>query len=132
MCFTVSTEISANPAGCDPHGCFLYRGSHAGCTQERRVLRKESSQGFRHGVGKLVLRNSIPDIEDKKMTAGLQNPMRFLVTANFVRKEHNAELTCHNIKALIRKRQRQSVGLLPFNPMMMIWMRLRTLKHLLI
>ena len=49
------------------------------------------------------------------MTARLQDPARLLVTLNLVRKEHCSELAGHNIKALIRKRERQSVGLLPFN-----------------
>jgi hypothetical protein len=94
-------------------------------------MRKESRKGFRHGVGKLVLRNSVPNIEDKS-TAGLQNPMRFLVTLNFVREEHHAELTRYDIKALIRKWQRQSIGLFPLNSMIVILLRLRALKHLLI
>src|SRR5665213_1480057 len=96
-----------------------------------RVMWKESRQRFRHGVGKLVLRNSVPNIEDES-TAGLQDPTRFLVTPNFVRKEHHAELTCHNVKASIRKRQRQSVGLFPLNSMIAMLPRLRALEHLLV
>jgi hypothetical protein len=79
--------------------------------ETRGIARKDYRQRFRYNISKLVFRNFVPNVE-KEVTTGFQYAARFLVTLNPVGKEHYAKLAGHNIKALIRKRQRQSISLL--------------------
>src|SRR5260370_25140694 len=66
------------------------------------------------------------------MTAWLENPTRLLVSLSLGRKEHHAELAGHNIKALIRKRQRRCIGLSPLDPAVISLSRSCTIKHWLV
>ena len=99
--------------------------------EARGVMREQCCQRFRYDIGKLVFRNSVPDVE-KEMTARLENPARLLVTLNFIRKEHHAELAGHDIKALIRKRQSQCIGLSPLDPAIMRQSSPCMIKHRLV
>ena len=81
-------------------------------------MRKQGCQLFGYHVGKLVFRDSVSDIE-KEMIAWPESPKRLFETLKLVRKEHHAKLTGHNVKALIRKRQSQRIGLSPFNPILL-------------
>src|SRR6476620_10430155 len=94
-------------------------------------MRKDRGQRFRHDIGKLVFRNSVPYIEEE-MTARLQRPARFLVALNLVGKEHHAELAGDNIKALILEWQRQGIGLFPRNSTIMRLPCLGMIKHWLV
>ena len=84
-----------------------------GTGQETRgIMREDCRQRFRDRFSKLVLRNSVPYIEEEA-TARLKDSPRLEVTLNLVRKEHHAELAGHNVKALVLKRQCQSICRFP-------------------
>src|SRR6476620_5418578 len=86
-----------------------------GTGQETRgIMREDCRQRFRDRISKLVLRNSVPYIEEEA-TARLKDSPRLEVTLNLVRKEHHAELAGQNVKTLVLKRQCQSICLFPLD-----------------
>ena len=76
-------------------------------------MRKHCRQHPGHDIGKIVFRDFVPYVEEETAALG-QDAARLPVALPFVRKEHRAELAGHGVEALIRKGQRQRVGLLPF------------------
>ena len=85
------------------------------CQKARRIVRKNLCESIRHIIRKDVLLDAIPYVE-QKMSSGLQDSPCFAVARCAVGKEHRAELATNEIEGRIFKRQRQSIGLAPFDP----------------
>src|SRR5947209_2216070 len=98
--------------------------------EARRVLGKELGQCLRDPIGKLVLGNPVPYIEEEA-AAWLKNAARFPIALHLVGKEHRAELARDDVETLRLERQLQSVGLSPFDASI-ARLRLGAIEHRLI
>ena len=78
----------------------------------RRIARKNHLEGFSDGVGKIILLNPVPDVEEEA-PAGFQDAARFGVAFDLVRKEHHAELAGHGVEAVVVEGECQGVRLSP-------------------
>src|SRR5262249_62328115 len=75
--------------------------------------------------------NAVPNVE-KESAVRLQDAPRFAVPSNFVGKKHRAELTGYNIECPVFERQRQCIGLLPFDVCVSGLPCLRMIEHRLV
>src|SRR5581483_8073775 len=74
----------------------------------RRIVGENPREGIGHVIGKYILLDAIPYVE-QKMSSGLQNALCFTIGRRPVGKEHRAELATNEIEGRVFERQRQSV-----------------------
>src|SRR5581483_6166021 len=76
--------------------------------ETRRIVGENPREGIGHVIGKYILLDAIPYVE-QKMSSGLQNALCFTIGRRPVGKEHRAELATNEIEGRVFERQRQSV-----------------------
>src|SRR6185503_20151734 len=80
----------------------------------RGIIGKERFQCRCHCMGKLILLDSVPDVEKKK-TAWAKDSSHFCERSWFVRKKHDPELTKNCVECPVGEGQRDDVCLPPFH-----------------
>jgi len=85
-----------------------------GCASQEAwwILGKERFEGGCHDVGKLVLLDSIPHVEEKHSPC-LKNSARFRESFGFVGKEHYPKLADNGVKLLVLEGQLHGICLTP-------------------
>src|SRR5690348_2536222 len=87
-----------------------------GCPDKEtwRIFRKNHFERGRYAVGEFVLRDAVPDVENKE-TSRLEHPAYLGERLGFVRKEHGAKLAHGGIEFAVGEGKRHGVCLLPPN-----------------
>src|SRR5712692_6713504 len=98
-------EFAADP-------CRVVIAVRRSLEEARCGAREEGGDSFRYHRRELVLLDAVPHAEHEA-TAGPQHPHGLAIRSYLAGKEHRTELTSHNIKRLIKKRQRQRIRAAP-------------------
>ena len=111
----------------------IHHGNHYGVRAQkaRRIARKNLCESIRHIIGKNVLFNAIPRVE-QKISAWLQHSLGLAIARYAVGKEHCAELAADEIEGSIFERERQSVRSAPIDAAVRTLSRRGVVEHRLI